>query len=346
MTEPTAPRPDWIGDFSIPDDASGAVLALDFGPGGIWAARLARDLTVERAIVESRITPAVLDVRIASYLRDAERVPESTDPAVFAELRDICRRARPMLVARDSALLMGTDRLRLVTVDLDTVMWATVPEVNRAHGMIVELAGDDPVAAVFLGPGTDEWPGLWEALTERGYAMLLPEDEFPETFAGDEESTAVFEAVDSGAPTALAWGAAPDEDGEPAAPARRRSVRRNRVIVTVAAVALVAAVGAGVAVATMSNHDSGPHAPVTEAAASASGTPTTTEDDTPTTAEPADIRAARAEMKRYTPPPTTTSKSSTATVAPTGPKPRPRPRPDNRRTIPNPIPGLPPIVIG
>lgn len=347
MTEPTAPRPAWIDDFSIPPEAAGVVLALDFSDDGVWAARLTRDLTVEQVVTEPRITPTVLDVRAASFLRDAEVVPEAGDPETFVELLDICRRARGTLIDRDSVLLMGKDKLRLVTVTLEVVMSATVPEVNRVHGMIVELAGSQPVAAVFLGPGADDWPGLWEALTARGFAMLLPDDDFPETFAGDEDSTTVLEPVGSGALTSLAWAESPDTGPVPApesSPAAQQ--RRSRLVIAAAVLALVAATGAGVAVATMSDDEPDRLSPTTEAAAdrsiegvsSKSGT-------TPTTVEPNDIRAARAPMKRYATPTSKPSSSSKASEAPLGPRPRPKQRP-HRRTIPNPIPGLPPIVIG
>lgn len=343
MTVPTPDRPDWLENFSIPAGASGAVLALDFGDDGLWAARLAPDLTVTQTVSEPRITPTVLDVRIAGYLRDSEAVPGAADPENFTELLDLCRRARDTLVERDSVLLMGTGRLRLVPVTLDTVMAATVPEVNRAHGLIAELAGREPVAAVFLGPGTDGWPGLWESLTDRGFSMLLPGDPFPPTFAGDDDTTHAFEAV-APEPSSLAWAAAPAAE-EPAA--RNRNPRRGKVILTVAALSIIAVGGVGVAAATLLGDDH--PTPSTLSTATADETAEEVADgDTPAAAPPSELRAARATMKRYTPPPspTATSTPTQTTEAPLGPRPRPTTRPDTRRTLPNPIPGLPPIVIG
>lgn len=351
MTAPSLHRPAWLDDFTIPASAAGVVLAFDFGDEGLWSARLDRDRNVVETVLESRITPGVLDVRTASYLRDSEIVPNADQPEVFAELTDVCRRARGVLIERDSVLLMGVEHLRLVTVSLDTAMAATMPEVNRAHGMIVELAGREPVAAVFLGPGTDAWPGLWESLTARGFTMLLPGDAFPPTFGGDNRETDVLESVDE-APTSLAWAAEsqrapiglPAE--APAAPPVRRLIRhRRQALGTAAALAAVAIAGTAVAVAAVNDDDDSKTdllATTGTSDQSAGIQPTTAA--SPTTVEPADLRAARAQMKRYTPP--TSSASSTTSEARPGPQPRPRQRVIPRRTIPNPIPGLPPIVIG
>lgn len=352
--QPAAPRPAWLDDFTVPAHPAGAVLALDFGADGLWAARLADDGRLAATATEPRITGRVLDLRMAGFLRTTGAVPEADRPEVFTELVDLVRRARDGLADRDSVLLMGTEHLRLVTVSLDTVLEATVPEINRVHGMVVELAGREPVAAILLGPGTDAWPGLWEALTERGYSLLLPGDDFPALFAGDEEPTGALDAVDQ-EQAALAWSASetiPPVGDDPGAR------RRNRVAAAVGVVACLAILGGAVAVAVTSTRpaddDSGPIAVATPSADDdeVSGTETTSA-GAPSTALPADIAAARAEMSRYRPPTSTPTQTSqprqptqTATEAPTGANPRPRPRPNPRRTIPNPIPGLPPIVIG
>lgn len=358
MTSAPPPPPPWIDDFSIPADTAGAVVAVDFGDDGLWAARLDADGAVVRIAREPRITPAVLDLRVATYLHHSEAIPGTDDPQTFAELLDVCRRARASLIERESVLLMGTDRLRMVSVTLDTVLAATVPEANRANGVIVELAGSEPVAAVLLGPGIDRWPGLWEALTERGFAMLGPEDPFPELFAGDDAATHALQAI-SPDPVALAWAtsaatpsadiAAPGTDapdtGAPdtAAPGTSvRNPRRTRIALTAAALAVIALGGAGLATALSLDDTDQP------STAAESSTPSSTDPSVSgaPAAAPSELRAARAPMKRYVPPRTTSSTTSTTSEAPLGPRPRPKPRPDNRRTLPNPIPGLPPIVIG
>ncbi|MFT3660322.1 MAG: hypothetical protein QM809_02675 [Gordonia sp. (in: high G+C Gram-positive bacteria)] len=357
MTAPDSHRPPWFDDFTIPADAAGVVLAFDIDDEGAWAARIDESMGVDESVAEPRITPAVLDLRTTCHLRDNGDVPEADDPAVFDELLDLCRRARRTLIDRDSVLMMGTSGLRLVTVSLDAVMAATVPEVNRVHGMIVELAGDEPVAAVFLGPGTDAWPGLWEALTARGYTMMLPGDEFPETFAGDERETDTLDPVE--APPSLAWAAEPPEEDEYTGseersmpgPLRLRDPHRRTVIGTAAALAVVAVAATGLAVGMVNDDDdavASHETPALPGDRSTAPTPVAA----PSTVEPADLRAARAQMKRYTPPssttttttvvPETTEEQITTTARPT----RHKPRPHTRRTIPNPIPGLPPIIIG
>ncbi|MFT3716223.1 MAG: hypothetical protein QM774_09830 [Gordonia sp. (in: high G+C Gram-positive bacteria)] len=345
MTVPGHPA--WLDAFDVPADAAGAVLALDFGDSGLWAARLDPAMNVEATTAEPRITPYVIDVRTATYLRDTGAVPEASDPAVFAELVDIVRRARESLIERDSVLLMGTQQLRLTTVSLDAVMAATVPEVNRVHGMVVELAGSEPVAAVLLSPGADQWPGLWESMTERGYTMLLPGDPFPVTFAGDDEPTHTLLDRVEASTGSLAWevsDAEGTEAGDDAAPSGSRS-RRGRVLAGVAALGLVVAGGAGVALAVQGGDE---HQRPTAQTATPSTSANAHEEEQrpPATAAPEDISAARASMSRYVPPAPKSTARPTQTEAPTGPKPAPRPRPNPRRTIPNPIPGLPPIVIG
>ncbi|MFZ2510748.1 MAG: hypothetical protein WAW85_06625, partial [Gordonia sp. (in: high G+C Gram-positive bacteria)] len=313
MTDPTPAPPDWLDEFTIPETSSGAVLALDFDEQGIWAARLDRDRTVEAVVTEPRITPPVLDVRVATYLRDSESVVGVETEAGFAELLALCPQAREKLHDRDSALLLGREHLRLVTVSLDTVMAATVPEVNRAHGMIVELAGREPVAAVFLGPGTDDWPGLWEALSDRGYTLLLPEDQFPETFAGDEAGTGVLESVSSG-PMSLAWAAAEDPVDEIAAAdsdhphpdaVRRRATKH---IVVAAAITLVAVGGVGIALVTRGDGDQPSSATAARVESAESAAAATQSQDSAATVAVADsdeVRAARVPMQRYRPPAST-----------------------------------------
>lgn len=355
MTAPTPQPPTWIDDFAIPADAAGAILALNLDDDSLWAARLSADGTVSGTVTEPRIDPRVLDVRIAGYLRDGETVDGADDPAVFAELLDVCRRARGELLDRDSTLVMGTHRLRLVTVTLDTVVAATMPELNRAHGMLVELAGREPVAAVLLGPGTDAWPGLWESLTERGFAPIFPGDPFPVTYAADDTATGMLEALDPAAAAPLAWAAVDDPAAASStahgtvAPARldrsTRTARRTR-IATAAAAAVIALTAVVVAITSLTGDDDVRTSPA------AASEPTVTAVETgpaaPTTASPADLRAARAPMLRYRPPVTTATETATETATQrptTGPRPT-QPRPNPRRTIPNPIPGLPPIVIG
>ncbi|MFT4085914.1 MAG: hypothetical protein QM658_01980 [Gordonia sp. (in: high G+C Gram-positive bacteria)] len=348
MTRGFEPRPGWISEFSRPpEDCAGAVLALDFSDDdGLWAGRVDQYLMLEKTIREERITGVVLDVRTATCLRDHGGVSGADDPEAFGELIAIVRRARERLVDHHSVLLMGDEHLRLVTVSLDSLMAATVPEVNRVHGMIVELAGADPVAAVLLGPGHEAWPGLWESLTERGYSVLLPGDPYPPTYAGDDRETNVLNPVDEPHPS-LAWEGAtevvpatPTLDVAPQ-PQSAGTSRRGVKVAAVAAALLVVAGGGTAAAIAMNNDDQAPPAATT--AGVVTTTTTTTTSTPPTTADAADIKAARAPMSRYLPPP---SPKTTSTPTTAKPAPQPRTRRPHRRVLPNPIPGLPPIVIG
>lgn len=384
MTGPLSRPPAWLADFDLPGDPTGAVIALDLRPTGLWAARIENGAVIASE-VEERIHPDVLDARIAAYLRDSGRV-DAAAPKVFAELVTLVGRARASLAGRDSALILGDEHIRVLTLTLDDVVEATVPEANRAHGMVVELAGALPVDAIALGPGDTAWPGLSESLTERGFSVIAPGDDFPATFGGDDEPTETLAPVPA-PPPIRAWdaGAAdpglidpadygldrfgnalpdvyddaegaeepPAEEPAPAdAAVEPQPGMRGRMIV-VAALALLAIGGGGVALAMNAHETSGPDRSAAESATRPTARTSNTASEpvrVPGSVDPRDVAAARAPLARYTtpppppPPPKTTRR--TPTEAQTGPAP-PAPPPENRRrTIPNPIPGLPPIVIG
>lgn len=362
----TPNSPPWLRDFDVPGDPTGAVIAIDFGADGLWAGRVERGAVVAES-VEHRITPQVLDVRMATYLRDVGRV-DVPDGDVFGELVRVSGHARESLAGRETVLSMGEKHLRLVSVHLTDVMEATVPEINRAHGMVIELADRDPVDAVLLGPGNDEWPGLWESLTERGYSVLTPGDPFPQTFGGSDHPTEMIGAV-SQPQQVLAW-AASDEpgladpalvdpadygadrfepDADPEQPASPRPRRAKLLVVT--AVVLAAVGGGGVALAMNAQETHKPSVKQADAVSSSSESvakPTTPEPEHVDAAvDPSVLAAAKVPVLKYTtpPPPPPPPKPTRTRQATPGPSPTQPSRP-HRRTIPNPIPGLPPIVIG
>lgn len=122
---------------------------------------------------------------------------------------------------------------------------------------------------------------------------------------------------------------------EPMPSGPRRKFPATRLLAGVALVCALAVIGVAVAVAAGSN-ESLP-APV-----SGPTTPTTTAPTTQEYADPAIFAEARQPAQRYTPPPPPVTTNEPA------PSPRPRsraPRPQRGVTIPNPIPGLPPIVL-
>jgi hypothetical protein len=371
----------WLAGFTVPSAPTGAVLAVTFADSGVWMGRVtgARDVLAE--LREPRIVPSVLDMRIAGELLENGKVPEASDADVFDELVDLASRARQSIGDRDSALAMGRGTLKFVSVTRLEMVEATVPEVNRLHGMLIELAGPAPVDAILLGPGTDQWPGLWEAFTERGFSALLPGDPFPTTFGGDEQPTGLLDRVDE-APSNLAWtdtaesgplsftaaGIDPadyeidangdvqfdgpvsddafEESDEARAAREQQAKRRFRWTAAASVVLLLGLGGAGAAVAMNLHEHAGPNmASVNDSGSTATTTDapssTSAPEHIPNSADPAELAAARSTMLRYTtppppPPPKKTKKPST------GRNPSPGP---HRRTVPNPIPGLPPIVV-
>ncbi|MCF3937309.1 hypothetical protein [Gordonia tangerina] len=126
----------------------------------------------------------------------------------------------------------------------------------------------------------------------------------------------------------------------PSVPAGKSRPRMpTRLLVGVGAAGVVAAIAVTVAFAASGDGDPAER-PTASSAASH-----TTDAPTPTYADPADVVDAGVAAARYTPPPP--PPPSTTTSEPTQqqqnqPRPRPRPR---QRVIPNPIPGLPPIIL-
>ncbi|WP_244941197.1 hypothetical protein [Gordonia paraffinivorans] len=122
------------------------------------------------------------------------------------------------------------------------------------------------------------------------------------------------------------------EDVSPQLPSSRRTRRPRRpVLIGLALICALAVIGVAVVLSATGD-------PADPAAAPAP--PTTSSSTGPAYADPAIYAEARQPAKRYTPPPPPETTEQPA------PRPRPRsPRPQRGITIPNPIPGLPPIVL-
>lgn len=144
----------------------------------------------------------------------------------------------------------------------------------------------------------------------------------------------------------------------PATPGRHRSRRRlrlgHRARAAAVGVGLVAVLAGGATAVAVTDPQDGDATPTTSEPA----TSTVVEDEFgPKYADPDEVDAARAPVVRYTSPtPEPTTPSSTPTTSapaqPNSPRrnrpappPLPIPIPEPGQTIPNPIPGLPPIVI-
>ncbi|MFE0751892.1 hypothetical protein [Gordonia sp. NPDC058843] len=117
-------------------------------------------------------------------------------------------------------------------------------------------------------------------------------------------------------------------------PRRRRGGKRVLAVVALLCAAAVVAVATALAVA----HDESTPAVAAPPPQRTAATPE------PEFADPAILAEARQPARRYTPPPPPETSASVESAP--RPRPRPRtPRPQRGVTIPNPIPGLPPIVL-
>ncbi|MGJ0118246.1 hypothetical protein ACQ7HM_03470 [Williamsia sp. MIQD14] len=120
-------------------------------------------------------------------------------------------------------------------------------------------------------------------------------------------------------------------------------VDHRRVFIGVAAVIGAAVVGGLIVGLSWLGGDSDSPRPETAAAqgmvAQTSSVPVS---PAPTSRPPLDTRSAQAPLLRYTAPPPVTA---APTAQPSGPTRRAAPPPPRRRSIPNPIPGLPPILL-
>ncbi|WP_232717762.1 hypothetical protein [Gordonia metallireducens] len=154
----------------------------------------------------------------------------------------------------------------------------------------------------------------------------------PETAPADVHMPDPVVSPHANAPAPESYSPVPQTGSTPAG--SRRTAKR--LMAGVALVCALAVIGVAVALAAGSN-DSSP-APVAGPTTPATTAPTTQE-----YADPAIFAEARQPAQRYTPPPPPVT---TNEPAPSPPRPRSRaPRPQRGVTIPNPIPGLPPIVL-
>ncbi|GAB88460.1 hypothetical protein GORHZ_024_00020, partial [Gordonia rhizosphera NBRC 16068] len=191
----------------------------------------------------------------------------------------------------------------------------------------------EPVTSVVMRSAPETWPGLDAALTRLGTPPVVLADSYAGrtefTHAVDVPSTVDTDRL-SAYPTTPPEVVTEDVAG---ASAPRKS-RRTRILLGAVAVGAIIGIGGGVAVAVTGDGTSSD--PVLNHAA-----PTTASTSSGTYADPADFAEARQTPVRYVPPPppveTTVDRPGRQGPA------RPRTRPP-RITIPNPIPGLPPIV--
>lgn len=139
-----------------------------------------------------------------------------------------------------------------------------------------------------------------------------------------------------------------DDTSEPSPQRPAPQHIRRKVMIGSLACALLVGMGA-VSVFALSDGGARSSAAVDNSAGTLTGVtpPPSTELPEPSYAAPEEVAAAAQSAVPYTtppPPPPTSSRSESSAERPRNP-PRPRPQRPRRNTIPNPIPGLPPIVL-
>lgn len=284
------------------------------------------------------------DRSVADYLVRTGKAPMPENAEWARELLDLMTKARSALSRSDGTFVMGHEyvgMLRVTRTDLDD---ALAPAVARAVSVARSIAAGSPapVTAVVLMPDHVIWPGLQAALTAglHDLPVLAMHADVPLAVPGRHARPAPV--VEPEPEPQLV------QEAEPA-PSPVDNRRQNRlVLIGAALLAGLIVVGGATLVAAPWSEDTGQpqsqrylRTPETSTAVSATPGPAqspTTASSVPTTTPlplpPINTEAALAPVMRYTappppPPPTTTRRPA-------------RPAPN---TIPNPIPGLPPILL-
>ncbi|MGV9713992.1 hypothetical protein ACWDTI_25415 [Gordonia sp. NPDC003424] len=323
----------------------------------------------EGVVVDQRVLwgvhPLALDQSLAEHLVRVGRVDAPLTDTWWNELLDLADRGRVRLASADGTFVMGHGDVpffRVAQRDLDE---ATAPAAAEVSDVLREMSNDFAATSVFLGYDHADWPGLAPVLSR---SVGLPVVEAPVDLADDDlgDIDQSDDAAQPSEPAPLATTASepsylPEPSGTPrtadapaqASPRTRAASARTpgsstrrpgkRLLIAIAAAAVVIVVGTATALAITGDDAPPPITALTEPS-------TTVAPPSPTYADPADFAAARVPAVHYTPPPPPPETSETTTGgggqqqqgAPRQNRPQPAPR---GRSIPNPIPGLPPIVI-
>lgn len=284
------------------------------------------------------------DRSVADYLVRTGKTPIPENAEWARELLDLMTKARSALSRSDGTFVMGHEyvgMLRVTRTDLDE---ALAPAVTRAVSVARSIAAGSPapVTALILMPDNVVWPGLQAALTTglHDLPVLAMHADVPLAVPGRHARPAPVVEPEPGPQSG--------EEAEPA-PSPVDNRRQNQLVLTGAALlaGLIVIGGATLVTAPWSEDTGQPQSqrylrtPETSTTVSATPGPAqspTTASSAPTTTPPPlppiNTEAALAPVMRYTappppPPPTTTRRPA-------------RPAPN---TIPNPIPGLPPILL-
>ena len=315
-----------------------AFALIDLDDGGLRGAAVDSDTgQCLMQLDDHDLQGRAFDRSVADYLVRTGKAPMPENAEWARELLDLMTKARSALSRADGTFVMGHDHvgmLRVTRTDLDE---ALAPAVVRAVSVARSIAAGSPapVTAVVLMPDHVIWPGLQAALTTGLHELpvLAMHADVPLAVPGRHARPApVVEPEPE--PVREVDMAPPPVDNR----------RQNRlVLIGAALLAGLIVVGGATLVAAPWSEDTGqPQSQrylrtpetSTEVSQAPSQSPTTASEVPTTTLPPINTEAALAPVMRYTappppPPPTTTRRPA-------------RPAPN---TIPNPIPGLPPILL-
>jgi len=286
------------------------------------------------------------DRSVADYLVRTGKTPIPENAEWARELLDLMTKARSALSRSDGTFVMGHEyvgMLRVTRTDLDE---ALAPAVARAVSVARSIAAGSPapVTALVLMPDNVVWPGLQAALTTglHDLPVLAMHADVPLAVPGRHARPAPVVEPEPGPQ--------PGEEAEPA-PSPVDNRRQNQLVLTGAALlaGLIVVGGATLVTAPWSEDTGQPQSqrylrtPETSSAESPtpapSRSPTTgsaVPTSTPPPVPPINTDAALAPVIRYTAPPPPPPSPPTTTRRPARPAPN---------TVPNPIPGLPPILL-
>ncbi|WP_084834284.1 hypothetical protein [Williamsia sp. 1138] len=342
-----------------------AFTLIDLDENGLRGAAV--DAATGQCLIELNdhtLQATAFDRAIADYLVRVGKaqMPESAEWA--RELLDLMPQARMLLSTSPGTFLMGKQHvglLRVTRVDLDEALGASIVRaISLARS--VSIASPLPVTAAVVMPNHTEWPGLLEALgaalagavppamavapLKNPHSTLRPSRHARPS--DDETATALPlpathlslppqpQPQPPGLVSAPQLREVPVPRVEQAATVDRR--KQNRlVLVGAALLSVLILVGGATLVTTPWRDDTTqPQSQryLTTPDTTAATTTTTTAPSSTPAVPPINTSAALAPVVKYTTPP--------PPPPPTTRRPAPRPR---QNTIPNPIPGQPPIVL-
>ena len=310
-----------------------------------------------------------LDRAVADHLVRIGRVGKPETPEWRAELFDLVARGRERLRDAEGTFMMGNRHIRLFRMTRHDVFEADSALRFRTEDLACAAVAGVQAPALAVADSVAAWPGLRDAvagavgvpiieLEPMGISDAMVSDVVapPAPAKAGQADLPAAGTLASNTTSHSNWAAAPieapgavpapevspqrpatpisavPEDVSPQLPSSRRTRRPRRpVLIGLALICALAVIGVAVVLSATGD-------PADPAAAPAP--PTTSSSTGPAYADPAIYAEARQPAKRYTPPPPPETTEQPA------PRPRPRsPRPQRGITIPNPIPGLPPIVL-